>query len=446
MTHWRRLLSAFLPVLVGLGAVLWGSAAESVDMGKAKAEICKARATCRLTTLKSAGQSEAGVSLFVAVIALGLADKPADGPDTGCLSTEGGDNDGGQEYWLIEEGKDPTLLLKLCNDGYGAAGVGDDKVDIDHNRLRHIQYGGSNDRWEVTETIQLSPRKSLTTQGCGFRASDPSYASLSWVDVPAMAAHSVAIDDALKSDAESDEPCSLLRGQRQLPARHGFLSGVDIPLPDLGGDGETPQPGFVAGTTLGSCASRLTLGDSGGYTVFGQPDDARSAELAFLALDRKTLILQIFDSRPDSGQAKSWVSADHFELWTTDDPGMVNHADPAKVKQLGIGLDGKVYAGVGQPTLPKVDRWQGTDGQDRPVTVLRLTWPDTDALAGGVSIAYSEAEGGRQTRVFATGPIVKNRPLYLPNIDDFPITCGIQDGRWDVTANPGRLQGIDIAN
>jgi len=414
-------------------------------MGKAKSEICKARATCRLTALQTAGQSEAGVSLFVAVVALGLADKPADGPDTGCLSTEG-DNDGGREYWLIEEGKDPTLLLKLCNDGYGAAGVGDDQVEIGRNKLTHIQYGGSNDRWEVTETIQLSPQKSLTTQGCGFRASDPSYASLSWIDLPAMAAHSVAIDDALKSDADSDDPCTMLRNQMVVPAQRGFLSGVDVPLPDLGSDGETPQPGFVVGTVLGSCASRLTLGDAGGYTVFGRPDSARLAEVALLALDRKTLILQIFDSRRDSAQAMSWVAGDHFELWTTEDPGMVNHADPGKVNQLGIGLDGRVYAGVGEPKLPKVDRWQGTDGQKRHVTVLRLTWPDTDALVGGVAIAYSEAEGGRQTRIFATGPIVKNRPLYLPNIDDVPLTCGVRDGRWDVTDNPGRLQGIDIAN
>jgi hypothetical protein len=445
MTRLRHALSAFLPVFVALDLILWGPAAEGVDMGQVKSEICKARASCRLTALKTAGQSEAGVSLFVAEVALGLADKPPDGPDTGCLSSEA-DNDGGREYWLIEEGKDPKLVLKLCNDGYGAAQVGDDQVEISRNRLTHIQYGGSNDRWEVTETIRLSPRKSLSMEDCGFRASDPIYAVLSWIDVPAMAAHSVAIDDAAKSEAASDDPCSLLRGQMVLPARPGFLLGVDVLLPDLGGDGETPQPGFVAGTILGSCASRLTLGDSGNYIVFGQADKARPAEIAFLALDRKTLILQIFDARPDGTATKSWAAADHFELWTTEDPGMVNHANPAKVKQLGIGLDGTVYAGVGEPKLPKVDRWQGIDGLRRPVTVLRLAWPDTDALVGGVTIAYSEAEAGRQARIFATGAIVRNRPLYLPNIDDVPVTCGIQDGRWDVTNNPGRLQGIEIAN
>jgi hypothetical protein len=445
MVGLRQALSAVLPSLLGLGLILWGPAARGVDMGQAKSEICKARASCRLTALKTAGQSEAGISLVVAEVALGLADKPADGPDAGCLSAEG-DNDGGREYWLIEEGKDPRLVLKLCNDGYGAAQVGDDQVDIGRNRLTHVQYGGSNDRWEVTETIRLSPQKSLSLEDCGFRASDPTYATMSWIDVPAMTAHSVAIDDALKSDAAADEPCSLLRGQMVLPARPGFLSGVDVLLPDLGGDGESPQPGFAAGTILGSCASRLTLGTSEGYTVFGQPDSMRPAEIAFLALDRKTLILQIFDARPGGAAAGSWVTADHFEVWTTEEPGMVNHADPGKVKQLGIDLDGKVYAGVGGPKLPKVDQWQGVDGLKRPVTVLRLTWPDTDALVGGVAIAYSEAEGGRQARIFATGPIVRNRPLYLPNIDDVAVACGVRDGRWDVTANPGRLQGIEIAN
>src|SRR5216683_7338723 len=82
--------------------VLWAlPAAWSADMGKVKPEICKGRTTCRMTSLKSAGKSEAGEPLMVAEFHFGLADKPKDGPDDGCLTQEG-EKDGGVEYWLLE--------------------------------------------------------------------------------------------------------------------------------------------------------------------------------------------------------------------------------------------------------------------------------------------------------------------------------------------------------
>ena len=48
------------------------------------------------------------------------------------------------------------------------------------------------------------------------------------------------------------------------------------------------------------------------------------------------------------------------------------------------------------------------------MTALRLDWADEFALASGVVIAYSQGEGGRQARLWATAPIRKNRPGYLP--------------------------------
>jgi hypothetical protein len=74
------------------------------------------------------------------------------------------------------------------------------------------------------------------------------------------------------------------------------------------------------------------------------------------------------------------------------------------------------------------------------VVVLKLHWKVDEALFGGVAIAYSEAEHGRQTRIFSTGPLVRNQPLYLPNISYVPVTCGAVDGRWTVTNNPGLLE------
>src|SRR5690348_4110678 len=116
MSASRILLAAIL------GSAVLACAASAADMSKIKPQICGSRATCRMSGLQSAGKSDAGVPLFVAEVHLGLADKGKDAPEDGC-HTDSGDNDGGVEYWLIE-GEKPRLLLSLCNDGYGAAGVG----------------------------------------------------------------------------------------------------------------------------------------------------------------------------------------------------------------------------------------------------------------------------------------------------------------------------------
>src|SRR5215471_16287208 len=93
-----------------------------------KPQICGDRHTCKVAKVTPAGRSAAGGTLTVVEVRLGLADKPKDGPDDGCKS-ENGKNDGGEEYWLVEGGK-AQQLLKLCNDGYGASGIGEDEIQI----------------------------------------------------------------------------------------------------------------------------------------------------------------------------------------------------------------------------------------------------------------------------------------------------------------------------
>ena len=146
-----------LPSLICMSAVFLAIAipgARSADLGSVKPAICGTRSTCTVAKVTPAGMSAAGAALAVAEIHLGLADAPD--PQNGC-HTGGDADDGGQEYGLTEGRAAPRLLLKLCNDGYGAAGVGEDEVTIDDNRLSHFQAGGSNDRWEVTDTVRLSP-------------------------------------------------------------------------------------------------------------------------------------------------------------------------------------------------------------------------------------------------------------------------------------------------
>src|SRR6185312_900725 len=117
-----------------------------------KSAMCQTRKTCAIApSLHNAGSSAAG-PLSVAELHFGLAGKPDDAPDEGCIAGDYETRDGGVEYWLLEGSEPPRLLLRLCNDGYGAAGVGEDEVTVAENRFVHRQYGGSASRWEETTT------------------------------------------------------------------------------------------------------------------------------------------------------------------------------------------------------------------------------------------------------------------------------------------------------
>jgi hypothetical protein len=412
------------------------TAVQAADIGKIKPQICGNRATCRMSGLQSAGKSDTGVPLFVAEIHFGLADKPDASPEEGC-HTENGDNDGGVEYWLID-GEKPSLLVALCNDGYGAAGVGYDEVHIAPNRFTHMQDGGSNDRWENIDTISLSPQHTLRSEFCGFRGTEPNYGVYGVIDVAHMAANELAIDDTIEIN-DNDDPCTRLKKRIGKPIGHGYLGGIAVPFAstDTGSINGNALP--ENGTTLGSCASVWKLDGKSGNLVFGKADPARQAELRFVG-DFQDLVVQIYDPRRDHGAPQSWVNTDHLELWTTTVEGFSSHVDPKAAMQIGIDLDGEIHTGLGKPVLPTVERWEATDEQNRPVIVLKLHWPSQDELAAGLGIAYSQAEAGRQERIFATTQIVKNRPLFLPSVMVIPVSCSAVNGRWEVTGNPGRLE------
>jgi hypothetical protein len=313
-----------------------------------------------------------------------------------------------------------------------------DEITIGDNRFTHFQAGGSNDRWESSEMIRLSPQTSLHYESCGFQGTEPDMADFTAADLASMEIRSLAIADAAKAGAGEEGACDVLKKDVALPPKPGFVGGIDVPMPNLGQDPTNPAV-FPEGTALGGCAGWLDASAAGPALVYGKADPARSAELRFLALNPQSLVVQIRDSRPDKTKPASWVGADHLEIWTALEPGINYLPDPTKVAQLGIGLDGTTYGGTGKAPVPRIQRWTAKDAQGRPVTVMKLDWSEESALANGVIIAFSQGEGGRQARLWATGPIRKNRPEYLPRLVALPVACGAVDGSWAVTKNPGKL-------
>src|SRR5262249_17736860 len=120
----RNLLLAAL-ALVAVGASTLGADLPP-DL---RAAICGKRATCSIAAVSDAGRGPGDVKQAVVEARFGVADKLDSAPDDGCR-TDGDNNDGGREFWLLQGAEPPKLLLSLCNDGYGAADVGEDEVTV----------------------------------------------------------------------------------------------------------------------------------------------------------------------------------------------------------------------------------------------------------------------------------------------------------------------------
>lgn len=402
-----------------------------------KGTACAGRGPdCRIVRITGAGNAADGVPLTVAEIALALADKPADAPDDGCRSAEG-PHDGGREYWLIEGEQAPRKLFALCNDGYGASGVGEDTVTIAGNRLTHTRSGGSAWRWSEERSAQLRPPQLLETDSCSFSSVQAASGRRTRIEHPALRvrlAVMAAADDAQAEALGIGCPPAATDWNPQ-PAP-GVLVGLALPLVPAEAGGV-----LANGQQLGSCALALAGNGAPGYLVHGRPDPQRHAELRVLAGGPDTLYVQILDpERPAPKPATSWVHRDHLELWLAPERNPDASEDPrpdaAQLVQLGITPDGKTFAGLGKPPLPKVERWDAKDAQERPLSVLKLVWPQP-VLAGGALLVYSQADNDRQSRLLATAGLVKNRPQLLPAPQRPAVRCKLVDGALDAGADGG---------
>jgi hypothetical protein len=431
---------AFVVFLLGA----WHAAAAAAALTPAQqSAICGARTTCTI------GKSyEGGGALAVVEIHLGLKDKPDDAPDDGCHAADSDKRDGGAEYWLLAGGAKPARLLKFCNDGYGAANVGEDKVDVGPNRLVHWRDGGSSWRWESTVTYTLAPWRAAGKRDCSYNDMSADNGTLTDIDYVAMRSRSVAKDSAPASGHNGGDdvgcpPWPADAAQHFTPQPGpGLLGAYDILVPNLASASGVP-PVIPAGTTIGDCGAAMSTAGMNGFVVFGKAAAAdKAAEIRAIALSMNALLIQVYDPLAVSNNGvapRSWIDLPHVEIWIGHDidPGHTR-LPVSKLSQVAVDLSGGVHAGVGQQGKPpNVEHWQARDTNNRPVTVLLLKWASDTAFLGGVGVVYSQAERGRQARLVANTGIVNNRPLYLPDIISLPNgdvepppgRCNIQNGR-----------------
>ncbi|MGH6880958.1 MAG: hypothetical protein ACREFM_08565, partial [Hypericibacter sp.] len=417
----RPILGIFVLLSV-LGAAATANAA--VPTAEQKAAICGSRSSCKITKTTDAGKDSEGKALAVVELHLALADRPAEAPEEGCFSDPDSDaKDGGIEYWLISAGDAPLRLMSLCNDGYGAAGVGEDEVTIKDNRLIHDQSGGSAWRWEAVVTYSLSPFRELRERSCSFNTVMPNSGTVLDLDMRSLQARSLRWQESANAASDEDGemgcpdwPDSLDRKFVAQPTSDSVAAYV-VPAPL----GSAADP-VATGTVLGNCSLELSTDGKSGFLVFGKPADGEaSADIRIIAQGYNELLLQLYDptavKETAAAEGKSWVQAPHFEIWTAVEAQSADEPAGVDYYQLGIGLDGKLYPGAGKPAdLPVVERWSGTDERGRAVQLFRLRWEDQWAFLAGVGVVYSQSLNGKQARLVSTAGIVKNRPLILPAV------------------------------
>ncbi len=223
------------------------------------AALCGARLGCTVAAVHPAGASPEGVPLVVVELTWPLDAEAQCAP---------------RELWVVSPragALEPRRLRRLCNDGYGAAGVGEDVIRVGPNRFEHRQYGGSAWRWSEASEEQLEPPRLLGFSDLGVWnvASNCRATAWSWEAFSGTGAWFVPRCGEEDRYPAGDEACT------------------EWPLLPLVPLGEPFRRQGWQGTDLGDCA--LVLGAS-------SPANPGGTMLRALALDPRTLVVELADA------------------------------------------------------------------------------------------------------------------------------------------------------
>ena len=311
-----------------------------------------------------------------------------------------------EEYWLERPGKPATvqLLLRACNDGYGASGVGEDDVSVKGTSFIHHRYGGSSWRWSTTRTVDLRTLTLVSETTDSFHASAPNegtstlrdwarfrFASTS--ELPACDADGMPVQDEDRATTK--------------------VSAVDVPQVTL------PAP-FIDGgwktTPLGACAAKAE------FTIFGAPGPATDASLQVVASPSGELFVEVTDDHFVDNEQK-WLFGDHLELWLAGHAQLPDSSSACLGKcgrgalQWAIDLNplAKVTPGAGNPA----DVVRAEVVREGTVARAKLVLPPGEWRA--VTVVFSDSDDGKkQKRLIATSPFRFNQSVTLGNFRPLP--------------------------
>lgn len=408
-------LAAVRAAAVAIGATIFvaaPAAAQGVDA--ADQALCGTRADCRVVARSDAGRDAAGRAL--SVVEIGWPDD--NGHRRACDPLR-------REFWLRADGAAPVRILALCNDGYGAAGIGEDEVTVEPNRLVHVRSGGSNWRWSAANVIRLSPLAVLHTEGGGWWTVGPNREERSW-DWTQLAGRRRWWSPPCLPPGQtlSDEA-----GEAPSPLPFEYA-----PIPRVAAEA---MPAGALGAELGSCAFQVDAGGATGFVLRGRAEPAAAAReyMRILAIGDRDVLITV-GSGPWQTGAANWIHDDHLELWMGQLGGYIQHCIGRETipSQWGIRIgDGRVFqgAGPGERRPEVVARRERRAGAARVVTFhLRLP-PETHAFTA----VLARGDGRRQGRMIATARVRFGEASSLGSFEHIPaaaLRCAVRDGRLDV--------------
>lgn len=356
---------------------LAGLALAAAAVAAASADPCAGRSPCRVVETMKAGTDGEGRPLTVERV---HAFELKHGHDDVELPAADADECKKAEYWLLGPDK-PKKLVDICNDGYGAAMMGEDEVEVTPNQLKHSRTGGSAWLWHVETVLQLSPLTPESETRIDTDRNGPEMRETTWSWSQFAGSGRVAHTDC---DADGNLP-------RVLDAPTHEARWVAIPR-------VSPPSGLLAGawkkTDLGGCAVLVDGTNGEGFVLFGDQHGAADSSMKLL-LAGDTLLAEVHDDRIVTG-ASSWLGDDHLEVWIAagdNSPrACVDAAKPEPVVQWGIRLsDGKVFPGFGDKDLMAVapvtaERADGPGGSVR--LKIKLTLGESDRI----TVVYSDVD------------------------------------------------------
>ncbi len=365
---------------------------------RAASSPCGADPLCRVVARTPAGTDPGGAALFVVETSGGRRSIETGAPtdDTQERSCE-------QRDFHVERAGTFERVLSLCNDGYGASGVGDDTVTIEPNRLVHDQYGGSAWRWTRHLEQQLVPRRLVAASLSGYWSVGESNTEDRQFDFTTFRGrvdwHSPSCGaEEAASDEHDDAP--------QGPA-HAYLLLPRVAL----------DPGFdPAATRVATCGTRVDATESSSFLLSGTRGDRDDAWLQVVATRTHEVLVLVHDDRFVEG-------ADRLSVYVGPSaPSYMEHCLEPTNEHVSVVLDASSGAVIeGDPTAIGARSGRAPDGR-----YVRFSVPE----GGAVTVAYTDADEHGVERTFATSELRDGDTHSLGAIglglDGLEVSCVIE--------------------
>jgi len=318
---------------------------------------------------------------------------------------------GGKLRW-----RQPLEIDEWCTSAFGAGGGLDEmSTDAAARTIRYVHEFGSAWRSDEAVTVGVDPLRVVKTSTRSWWGIGTDEHRVEWGWDTFSGTQSSATTfcrigpspDAGFPDEARDAPT----GTRDEPV----AASDDVIIPQVTLPDAFVKEGWTT-TALGACAAFLDGKDSG-FTIHGPArGDSADSEMRVVMSSGGVLFVEVTDDRWVPS-AKSWVKADHLELWRVGadassggGSGCFQPDPDAKALQWGIGLGGQVYKGHGAPAADPTVRVSRTERGAR----FRIVLPDEGR---GLTVVYSDSDdGARQKRLIATSRLTFGRTWTVGSV------------------------------